>query len=411
MQKYWFYIEPYTCIFVKQKEVLFYNTLNGEHLHSKNEKILKLAKALKKTDNLMIIGMSESAFTDSTISDFIKKIRDSFSGDILEQKWSINKPIQFPPVLKIRKESGYTKESWYGEKILTNLRELTFYINNSCSQNCKKCQFYSKQFIFCKKSKYRNSLPLKNVEKILMEIQGSFLSCVNITGGDIFKYQELYKLSQILKKYPFKKNYHINYLNIKRSNKNMLKILGSDNGSIKLLVHFPINNRDLYQAFRVLNDYNINVVFVVENEREIDETEEIVIKNGLKDYRIIPYYSGNNSTFFAKSIFVSLDDIKEASPNQKEIFSRMVLNPVEFGKIVVLSNGDCHANINTPRIGNIYRNNIYDVLFKELIKGQSWRKRRQFQTPCRNCVYNLLCPPITSYERVIGKANLCHIIE
>ena len=42
-------------------------------------------------------------------------------------------------------------------------------------------------------------------------------------------------------------------------------------------------------------------------------------------------------------------------------------------------------------------------------KGKSWWKLRTNIKPCNNCLYNLLCPPISNYEYVIGKYNLCNI--
>ena len=42
-----------------------------------------------------------------------------------------------------------------------------------------------------------------------------------------------------------------------------------------------------------------------------------------------------------------------------------------------------------------------------MIKGQNWQKIRAVESPCNDCIYNLLCPPLSGYESVIGKNNLC----
>jgi pseudo-rSAM protein len=84
------------------------------------------------------------------------------------------------------------------------------------------------------------------------------------------------------------------------------------------------------------------------------------------------------------------------------------MNIYDFGKINIMPNGDAHANLNHPVLGNIYTDSIYEIVQKEIDEGKSWFNIRN-QAPCTDCVYQWLCPPPSNYEIAIGRPNLCHI--
>ena len=92
----------------------------------------------------------------------------------------------------------------------------------------------------------------------------------------------------------------------------------------------------------------------------------------------------------------------------KDFFNRQSMNLYDFGKINIVSNGDVYANLNHPSIGNIYIDNIYEIVQKEIDEGLSWLRIRN-QAPCKDCAYQWLCPPPSNYEIIIGRPNLCHV--
>ncbi|HLP48163.1 MAG TPA: hypothetical protein VK469_19625, partial [Candidatus Kapabacteria bacterium] len=49
-----------------------------------------------------------------------------------------------------------------------------------------------------------------------------------------------------------------------------------------------------------------------------------------------------------------------------EILARQCINPLQFGTLTILGNGHIHANINTPRLGTLARDSIYEVVYKEM---------------------------------------------
>jgi pseudo-rSAM protein len=108
-------------------------------------------------------------------------------------------------------------------------------------------------------------------------------------------------------------------------------------------------------------------------------------------------------------VFVDKEDLQEAKPTCREIYARQLVNPLHFGTLTVLSNGHIHANINVSRLGILNHDSIYEVVYKEMYRGNSWRRIRKRVEPCKRCTFEALCPPLSNYEYAFGRNNLCHI--
>ena len=131
-------------------------------------------------------------------------------------------------------------------------------------------------------------------------------------------------------------------------------------------------------------------------------------RTALEYFEIIPLYNGNNLSFFKKFIFIHIDDLKLKKIIKNQYFANQTFNINNYGKITILSNGDFYANLNQPKLGNINKDSLYDVLCLEIYNGKSWNFIRNV-TPCKECVFQYICPPISNYELVIGKYDLCHV--
>ncbi len=409
MKKYWIYIEPYVVINIKINKVLYYNTLNKIYLVFDKEEILALTKKFVKSGNLMILSINEDLLSISPYMEFLESLRSSFCGDVLDASWSTSKPIQIIPKLKRNIGSTYSFKKWYGEGILTYLNEITFYINGECEQECTTCQDYYKQFIFCKKSK-NSRTSINVIESLLKVLKESSLNRVNLVGGNVLAISDLENFLQTLDNYLFDKNIYVNYLNINDSTVDNLRLLNNFNVNLKLLINSAIDFDRLNDSIKLSKYLNPELIFIVEDIDGLEKIELILEKTGITNYKIIPFYNQNNITFFEDYVYLTFDDIQEETPDQKVLFSRKVINTNEFGKLTILCDGSIYSSLNESKIGNLYKNSIQEIMHRELSSCRSWKKRRQFLKPCINCVYNLHCPPITDYERVIGKPNLCHII-
>ncbi len=85
------------------------------------------------------------------------------------------------------------------------------------------------------------------------------------------------------------------------------------------------------------------------------------------------------------------------------------INPLTFGNFVIKNNGEIYADINGEVIGDIKNSGLNSLLKKSLLSNKNWLNVRNNFKPCKSCLFNAICPPISGYEHVIGKPNLCTI--
>lgn len=51
-------------------------------------------------------------------------------------------------------------------------------------------------------------------------------------------------------------------------------------------------------------------------------------------------------------------------------------------------------------------NPLLELITNELEQNTAWRKIRN-EKPCNECLYQYLCPPVSNYEMIFNKQNLC----
>jgi len=348
---YWLYIEPYVFISIKHENIILYNFLNGKRLeYSNNSLISNLVKRLNSKNNLLVIKLTEKDIINIEISDFIKKIRKYYIGDIINSTYSINKPVQLKPILNIQKSVKLLKRSPnlnVGRKMMLYLTDLTLFINSACSLNCSNCKGSYKQFLFCTKFKNSvNELNIIQIKKIIDDLKGTSLQKINITGGNIFNYSELEELNNLFINYSSFLEYSIHYQNI-FTNTDKINLLNKGS-SLNILVDKEINIKILTEVKESVNKKNIKTkfCFTLDKIDDFNKIEEIISKIKIKEYVIYPYYNKSNISLFRNNIFITKQDIFEAKPSQNDIFTRQILNPINFGKLHVTCNGNIYSNLN-----------------------------------------------------------------
>lgn len=120
-------------------------------------------------------------------------------------------------------------------------------------------------------------------------------------------------------------------------------------------------------------------------------------------------FDGKNASFFSENVFYNEKDILSSLQKHKDFFAKETLNLSNQGKITIMNDGQIYANVNHDPIGNLNTDTLSKALYYELYNGKSWRKLRKNVMPCKSCLYNLLCPPLSNYEYVIGRNNLYHV--
>jgi len=412
---YWFSIEPFVHISLKGSCALFYNTLTGCALEYRNNlTVLNLIKKLRRKNNLLVIKLSDADLRQPQIKTFVKKIRQTYCGDLIPANLSKGKPIELMPMLNVQRDIKkliVDPSRSIGEDIMSYLSECSFYITNLNGELPAALRDAYKQFLFFTNSDdAKSELDINMIEKFLQESRGSYLRRINILGGDIFQYSRFKDLIKLLETMPIQKVYYACYLDAD-NHTSELNLLKGPLSEPAVLINFPLKIAALKNLVEQLakNQIRTSFIFVVENETQVKDAGKLAKKFKMDDFSLQPYYNGGNIRFFKKNVFVSKKDIFQSKPSYKEIFSRMCMNPLKFGKLTIRSNGDIYADVNAQKLGRLGQDSLYDVVFKEMKSQKSWRKTRTSVEPCRRCLFDVLCPPLSNYEYELKRNNLCHI--
>ena len=375
---YWFVIEPYVYVNITDKEALLYNTLDGIVVESKTIAVIKLLQELIQKENCGVAFLSSEQFKQPDIYNFVMDIREKFMGDILNTNLSDGKPVQITPYTNFyRGNDLYIKHNFSVLKnVLNNLLEVNIYIDNTIRVN----EFIS----------FLRSLP-ENVTFNLI--------------GDFRHFQEADHLFYFLAECPNAKNIVCSY-----SDLILLKPECTNNFSYRISVRFPIDEISWEESKQILKSkiMSYEYVFYLTSHEDYQQAEERKKKKKIERYFLKPVYTGSNMDFLKEQVFLKKEDILSTPMTLKNFFMNQAVNSYDFGKIYIQPNGDVYANMHFSSLGNIYQENIYELLQKEIERGNSWFRIRN-QNPCNTCVYQWLCPSPSDLEIELGQANLCHV--
>lgn len=416
---FWLYLNPFINVSIKKNHALLYNTLNFQIIeYRNNSEILNIIRRLNSCNNLYVIKIQKNEINEN-VSEFINQLKDTFSGGIVDISLSDGKPVQLRPKLSLQKGVDlyltFSKKNKIRLLQYDNLKNylltLSLIINEECTINCEICKEAYLQSLFCRRGNKNRELRCEDIAKILMEVEGSDLQKLNILGGDIFQHSEYFKLVDLLKRNSrIVKELYTHYSNIQK-NIEYISILNFENLVLVILIDIPFKEESLREVISLIKKLGIKFIckFEIREENDLSIVEHVINENGISDYRIFPFFDGTNIQFFKANVFISKNDIVNSAPTQNDIFMRSVLNTFYFGNLTIDLNKDVYSNQNNSKIGSLDEADLISLITKELHHGRSWAKLRKHVQPCKQCVYNVLCPSITNYEYSLGYYNLCNI--
>lgn len=406
---YWLGIFPHVFYSKKGERALLYNTSQGMATKTEDSDFIALIDEMHQHNNLGVIHFKGSMLKQENIRQLVDETVDKkicFCIPISEKN-SV-KPVMMMPVLNLQRDVeklSVETERAIGEDIIHYLLNLTIQINSSCQQNCLHCNDYNKQFVFCKRSVVNEQLSLAQIEHVFQQIEYAPLQKLTITGGNIFQYSELEGLLALLRKYRYKAKFGIHYLNCSNDRYELLDDFEKD-----IYITFPMVDSQAENLPRLLQKGKAKIHFIVSSESDYQQAETLIQKHEITDYQVLPFFKGDNHTFFEENVFMSEDDVLATPIKQRIIFANQKLNTNFFGSLFILPDGTVRANLNAPAIGTIDQQSVLDLLNFELINNTAWRQIRN-QYPCSECIYQYLCPSPSNYELVFWKMNLCSVME
>ena len=406
---HWFYLESYTFLFYSKNQYVIYNTLNSTYIDCSlyGKTINTVLSILHNTNKTYCVGIYEYQLRDSQFTEFIKKIRNTFSGDIIKNIRGIP-PFISKPILRILHHPNNPKTKEYnllGENALFHLHEVTFYLENQgfdLNPMYKDCY---KQFLYPTYTEKQKLSHAKYLE-IIEQLSICQIDKINIIPATIEKKELFSYLLSLSRQYSIKTQIILPY---KKYNKEDLKqLLTNPQFSIMIMVHLPVDYEELNSYINLFNEYNITWSLIASNKNDVI----FLSKNNLAKFTnvdYIPWYTGDNMDFFKEYIYNDFKDIIEQKNTKQHIFRKQILNDNLFGKLTIFPTGEVYSNVNFPTIGNIQDQKLSEIVYSEIENYfKPWFFTRDYVS-CKNCVNKYLCPSISNYEIVANEYNMCYL--
>ena len=406
MKNYIFYLEPYTYSNTTMDEILLINTLDGSSIYRNDSpEIVKIINTLKQQSELYVTFINEEEFGKNSVHDFITEVRLKFMGDIyLFDKQTAIKPIQFIPQIKdMLPRAGHKSIN-----SLMHLRCINLYINNLV--DCDESDYFhykpNKQFKWILTGNKYISLNIEQIHKVLKMLSKGNAK-LNLLGGNIFDHENIDEITSIINKYNILANYYVHYKNLLSIDKNLIKQISSK--KIVVMVDFD-DTSYLYETFNGFeNACSFQYQFIVKSDDELELTDKFVEDFEITNYIIRPYYDGNNISFFNNNVFLDRSMILSNKISLREIYANSITNTLNYGDITIMPDKNVYANLNHNVLGNIEYEELSHIICKEITTGNSWKLTRNNVDICKNCVMRDICSPISNYELVMERFNLCNI--
>lgn len=406
---HWFYLESYTFLFYSKNQYVIYNTLNSTYIDCSlyGKTINTVLSILHNTNKTYCVGIYEYQLRDSQFTEFMKKIRNTFSGDIIKNIRGIP-PFISKPILRILHHPNNPKTKEYnllGENALFHLHEVTFYLENQgfdLNPMYKDCY---KQFLYPTYTEKQKLSHAKYLE-IIEQLSICQIDKINIIPATIEKKELFSYLLSLSRQYSIKTQIILPY---KKYNKEDLKqLLINPQFSIMIMVHLPVDYEELNSYINLFNEYNITWSLIASNKNDVI----FLSKNNLGKFTnvdYIPWYTGDNMDFFKEYIYNDFKDIIEQKNTKQHIFRKQILNDNLFGKLTIFPTGEVYSNVNFPTIGNIQDQKLSEIVYSEIENYfKPWFFTRDYVS-CKNCVNKYLCPSISNYEIVANEYNMCYL--
>lgn len=393
MNKSWLQLFPETFLWIKGNNGLLYNTHSQKCYPFTLVGIINdWCNQLCDCENLYCIDIRKDVSNEA--SQWLSDIQEMKFGRLISVETYPNKPVSLPPLLYLEKKTDRDDPS-KNEKLLSYLHEIAFYIGGNETEHPE----YYKQLYYPVYSD--KTLSVNQIDEILKHTKGYNLQTVHFIGVSSLPPDQIDLFVQCTSAFEHKKTVVAKlsevdfYFNLIQANRIC-------NYHLTVLCHSVSEYKEAFEKVNTLQDVKYLLLLT-----DVDDYMEAEKENILDAVTLIPVYTGKNNVFFTENVFITEEDIRQPGLNKREIFRNQTINSNFFGKLTIMPDGEIYANPNTTALGTI-NDSIYNLIYKEMTSNSSWMKTRT-DSPCDKCVYQWLCPPVSTYEYILKKPNLCLI--
>lgn len=403
---YFFYLENYSIFFEKEGRFFVYNTYNGRWADClATTEVRTLFSPFLDGINYSV-SLSDEIISACQLGPFIEAIREGFSGDLLPAGESTLPPFLFPSLLDFKYEMRKLdkKERALGHEVYRNLKEVNLFLHpRIVPENgifLPEQIFYSDEIVPIAEDWQQLYLPFLQI--LTSSWKGALhIWCKNIDEKMWNSLWETFAAVPVLK---------VIHTGVESSLPSLDGLLGKYNFSYELYVTDHSDEKVLNEWFALHSQTNIELIFqwLISSEKEWEKAEEWMERKQTDAVRLLPFFNGENRSFFKENIFVKENDLLFEIIKKKDIFARKIFNTNYFGKLYLFPDGKLYAHPADDSLGQIQGVSLPEMLYKELTEGKSWLLIRD-QEPCVSCRYQWICPSPSDFERALDQPNLCHL--
>ena len=406
----WIIISPSVYVdIINEGKAMLFDTKTQTYFISRSQKMVKLVQRLYEPANMGALPYNENLLNDDD------DIRQAIDRGILFLKNISDggRPINLLPYINLQTDLDCDDKE-KEERLKTMGNKMRFLSSVHLYLNCKlRDSQHHSMTIFRNRSYRQYPVPpyyLTNV-RISLQALNNTLDQLKVSGTAIINIivsleaeEQAYFTDVLgtLSLYDFKYVFNCYDEDVKCLSELLLSNRFTGDYSIVSYMD-RFSHTDYLDAVRVsLQDQGIPVVFrkiVADEEDLLDEDDDI---------GMLPIWTGDNEKFLWDYVMMTQEDIDNTSFSMEDIFRHIKLNASCFGVLEVLPTGNIYAQNAKVLLGNIYIDNIYHVVEKELRENTSWRVTRK-ETGCKECVYRVICPPVSSFESLYKTAPKCLI--
>lgn len=386
----YFYFEPFVYLKYRKKKVFAYNLVTGENIFLN----------VSSMDNIQGPFNNFHLVNDLNEKKKYQSLKRKLFGDLITLSDNKEFPVIIPDsfikvknnLKKIRNKDNYFN-------LCSNLFEIDLLLFEQ--NECDAIDYIRKyQFLYSKCIKESNKTTSKLFHILTQNERFSNLRTLNVYLGKGWNNNLLKEITT--RSYPCEVNFHIHFEDL--INKNIEE-------NINFFIYFPDGfNKKIFNAnFITAQLKNCKYIFLIKSEYSYKKVFNLT-KDINNEYTFIPYFNGINKSFIEKFSFIDEKSLFNSKIQCKHIIQNSVLNQLDFGKLIILTNGVCYTNLFRTPIGNIFEDHFDHIIRNCHIHSEStWFLTRQSINTCKNCFYSCLCPPISNYEFAFGRFNLCKI--